>query len=91
MSTEYVPTPGITKGVPEFPVFAGLLGSINVIVLASIVPSSVSFAPIVVIVIGVSSRVKSALSSSTATGASLIPVTVISNVLDADKSPSLIV
>ena len=58
--------------------------------LASTVSSSVSFEVIVAIVIAVSSSVTFPKSFA-ATGASFIPVTVISNVLDADKSPSLIV
>ena len=56
--------------------------------LASTVSSSVSFEVIVAIVIAVSSSVTFP-ASFTATGASFIPVTVISNVLDADKEPSL--
>ena len=86
----YVPTFAITKGVVEFPVLAGLLGSINTIVEASTVPSaSVSFAVIVGIKTPLFWVVVTA--SFTATGASFSPITVISKVLIALSEPSEIV
>ena len=68
--------------------FAGLFGSINITVDASIAPSSVSLPPIVAINLSVSSGVVFPKSSN-ATGASFTGVTVISNVLVSSKLPSV--
>ena len=86
----YVPTPTITNGVVESPVFAGLFGSINTIVDASTVSSSLSLLVINEIFTGESS-LPMFPESLIAIGASLTPVTVISNVLVVTEIPSVTV
>ena len=86
----YVPTPTMTNGVVELPVFNELLGSIKIIELASTAPSSVSLLVIKAIVNEVSSRVTFP-ESLTATGASFTPVTDNVKVLVAVPDPSLTV
>ena len=78
----------ITKGVAELPVLDALFGSINVTVVASIVPSSVSFEVIAFIVTAVSSLVVFP-ESFTTTGASFTDVTSTSNVLVTSTEPSV--
>ena len=78
----------IISGVAELPVFVPLFGSINTIVEGSIVPSSVSFNPIVFTVIAVSSFVTFP-KSFTATGASFTEFTSTSNVPEVVAVPSI--
>ena len=90
-STAYTPTPKISNGVVELPVFAGFEGSINTIVEATTLPSSVSFPPIAFTIIAVSSNVVFPV-SFTATGASFTEITSISKVLvTVSTVPSVIV
>ena len=87
-STIYVPTLTIVRGFSLSPVIVGLLGFINIIVDGSIVPSSVSLAPIVATVIWLSSSVLFP-KLSIATGASFTESTVISSVLVTSTVPSV--
>ena len=85
--TSYVPSPAITSGLYWSPVFKKLIGSINIIVDGTIVPStSVSLLVISLIVTGVFSLVVP--ESGLATGRSLISITITGTITAGSETKS---